>query len=1250
MWKICIDTGGTFTDCLATSPKGETTRLKILSSSKLRGMVDEQLSTTKLKVSIHWHFATDIFKDYKIEILGTNERSAVESLDFETRTMTLTQPLSENITGKEFQITTDEEVPVMAARLLTMTPLGMPFPPIDMRLGSTKGTNALLERKGADVIFITTKGFKDLLKIGNQQRPDLFALNIRKSPVLYNHVIEVDERTDAHGNILNALSTDEITRIEAQIRQFPNHSSIAIALLNSYQNPTHELMIRDKLLASGFNFISCSAVLNPEIKILPRAQTTIANSYLLPIISQYIQGIQSHIDQLRIMTSAGAVVDSTAFTPKDSLLSGPAGGIVGAKSISERSGYNQILTFDMGGTSTDVAIYNNGYDYRYETVVGDAHILSPCLAIETIAAGGGSICKYHNGLLTVGPESAGAHPGPACYGAEGPLTITDVNLLCGRLVEEHFSIPIAQSKAREMLRDTLAAMKLEENTTNESMLLNSFLTIANEKMAEAIKKVSVRRGYSPEDYQLITFGGAGGQHACAIAGLLNIQTVLIPYDAGLLSAYGISQADIETFSEKQLLQKLDSALIDIKKHWLNLQNDAYNALIGQGFSVDSISLKKKLAYLRYRGQESTIEIEVKDDTDYYTAFKQAYSNIYGHWLDDQEIEVESVKLIAAVVAGESKKQAKVAASYEPSPTNHQQCLTSTGWQEAKVFIWEKLKPGAKIVGPAIVVSQNCTVFVENGWEFNLDPHNTAILHKIKKKIAEPGNSSSEAANIELFKNRFIGVVEEMGALLERTSFSVNVKERLDFSCALLDAKGELIVNAPHIPVHLGSLGICVRKVVKQLPIKEGDIVITNHPAYGGSHLPDITLISAVYHEGELIGYVANRAHHAEIGGITPGSMPTHATTLQEEGVIISPQYLASQGAFQWDKIKALLSQSEWPSRSVDENLADLKGGVAALQAGIFGLQKLCTLYSRENVLHYMSALKDYVSNKLWMHLSSLEKKAYEATEYLDDGYKLQVSISIKEPHATFDFSGTDQVHPRNLNATDAIVNSVVLYVLRLLISDDLPLNEGLMQRIKVILPHCLLHPDFENLDPQPAVVGGNTEVSQRLTDTLIKAFGLAACSQGTMNNLLFGNNKFGYYETICGGTGAGNGFNGHDAVHQHMTNTRITDPEIMEWRYPVRLKRFEIRKGSGGEGKWKGGNGVIREIEFLEPLELTILSQHRNKTPYGLKGGMPGQIGQQHLIKASGEGLWLKGIDTCDVQSGDRLVMYTPGGGGYGQG
>lgn len=1247
MWQISIDTGGTFTDCLGFSPKGQIKRLKILSSSNLRGLVTEQLNPHTLKVNFNWHIRQDIFEGFEFEVLGSGEKSIIQSIDFDTNIIRLQSPVSIEQTT-EFQISSNEEVPVLAARLLTSTPLKKNLPALIMRLGSTRGTNALLERKGDDVLFITTKGFKDLISIGNQQRPELFALNIIKPNPLYKNVIEVNERLDRDGNV---LTEPDLGDLEKELSSIPKNGSVAIALMNSYKNPSHEKLLEKTLINNGFKYISRSSALSTNIKILPRAETTIANAYLLPIISNYIQGIEKHIEngRLHVMTSAGAVVNANLFTPKDSLLSGPAGGIVGAKTVAKKSGFNKILTFDMGGTSTDVAVYNDGYDYQYETKVGDAHILSPCLSIVTIAAGGGSICSFAQGVLTVGPESAGAMPGPACYGAGGPLTITDLNLLCGRLVEENFSIPLNKKHAEGALDHIMLALKSGEVKPDRTGLLNSFLTIANEKMAEAIKKVSVRKGYEPKNYTLVTYGGAGGQHSCAIAELLDIQSILIPYDAGLLSAYGISEADIEAFAEKQLLTGLNAALPHMDKWWTELQQHAYTKLEKQGVEAKNIHVKKKLAYLRYQGQENTVEIEVQDDSDYFQSFKDAYKKIYGHWLVGQTVEVESIKLIASSKKAEKHTSDVHVTEYVPEASGKQQCLTGNGWQEARTYIWEKLKPGAIIHGPAIVVSQNCTVFIEVNWQFLLDKNNHAVMKRTAGNANKKDISTPEAASIELFKNRFIGIVEEMGALLERTSFSVNVKERLDFSCALLDADGELIVNAPHIPVHLGSMGICVRKVKEHMPIEEDDVIITNHPAYGGSHLPDITLISGVFENGELTGYVANRAHHAEIGGKTPGSMPTDATQLDQEGVIIEPMYLAKKGTFYWDEIKRLLTHAPYPSRAVDENIADLKGGVAALQAGVTGLKKLCASYSVHEVKQHMHLLKNYVSSKLLQKVKPLSGQTFTATEMLDDGHCLQVYISIDQDKILFDFTGTSDVHPKNLNATEAIVNSVMLYVLRLLMDEDLPLNEGLLQKVEMKIPHGMLNPDFAHLTPAPAVVGGNTEVSQRLTDTLLKALRLSACSQGTMNNLLFGDDSFGYYETICGGTGAGKGFCGQDAVHQHMTNTRITDPEIMEWRYPVRLDKFEIRKNSGGNGKWKGGNGIVREITFLKPLEMTILSQHRIQQPYGLEGGEEGKCGEQYIITASGEKEILEGIDSRKLNPGDKLVVKTPGGGGYGK-
>ncbi|UII34445.1 hydantoinase B/oxoprolinase family protein [Fulvivirga ulvae] len=1247
MWQISIDTGGTFTDCLGLSPEGQLKRLKILSSSNLRGLITQQVAPNILKANFNWHIREDIFEGFEFEILESKERSTIQSIDFNESIIKLQSPVKMERTAK-FQISSNEEVPVLAARLLTSTPLKKPLPALSMRLGSTRGTNALLERKGTDVLFITTRGFKDLIRIGNQQRPELFALNIVKPRPLYKNVIEVNERIDRDGNILQ--ETDEYN-LKQKLSAVPENMSVAIALMNSYKNPCHEQQLERLLLDIGFKYVSCSSSLSGNIKILPRAETTIANAYLLPIISNYIRGIEKHIrkGKLHVMTSAGAVVNADVFTPKDSLLSGPAGGIVGAKTVAEKSGFHEVLTFDMGGTSTDVAVYNNGYDYQYETKVGDAHILSPCLSIETIAAGGGSVCSFTKGVLTVGPESAGAMPGPACYGAGGPLTITDLNLLSGRLVEGNFSIPLNKKHAERALKNVIDELRAQGAEPDEAELLNSFLTIANEKMAEAIKKVSVRKGYEPKNYTLVTYGGAGGQHSCALAELLNIQSILIPYDAGLLSAYGISQADIEAFAEKQLLTGLNAALPAMDKRWKELQQHAFTKLEKQDVEAKNIHVKKKLAYLRYRGQENTVEIEVEAGCDYYQAFKNSYKKIYGHWIEGQSVEVESIKLIASSKKAKEDVTDRSITKYTPKASGKQQCLTNIGWQEAQTHVWEELKPGATIQGPAIVVSQNCTVFIEANWHFLLDKNNHAIMKRTSGSSDQKEISTPEAASIELFKNRFIGIVEEMGALLERTSFSVNVKERLDFSCALLDANGELIVNAPHIPVHLGSMGICVRKVKESMAIEEGDVVITNHPAYGGSHLPDITLISGVFENGELAGYVANRAHHAEIGGKTPGSMPTDATQLDQEGVIIEPMYLAKKGSFYWDDIKDLLTQAPYPSRAVDENIADLKGGVAALQAGITGLKNLCSAYSAYAVKEHMHMLKSYVSSKLLQNVEPLFGQTFTAAETLDDGSRLQVSININEDKIIFDFTGTSEVHPKNLNATEAIVSSVVLYVLRLLMNEDLPLNEGLLQKVEMKIPTCMLSPNFEHLSLPPAVVGGNTEVSQRLTDTLLKALKLSACSQGTMNNLLFGDDSFGYYETICGGTGAGNGFHGQDAVHQHMTNTRITDPEIMEWRYPVRLDKFEIRENSGGKGHWLGGNGIIREITFLKPLEMTILSQHRVQSPYGLEGGEDGKCGKQYIITNKGKVEMLNGIDSRKLHTGDKLVVETPGGGGYGK-
>lgn len=1245
-WQIWIDTGGTFTDCIARTPAGEIQRLKVLSSSVLRGKMVKRVDDHTVQVEMAWPVKHDIFRDFEFRLVEKSFSSKIDWIDLVKNRIHLQSPLHKTFNEATFEITSNEEVPILAARLLTITPVHKKFPPLEMRLGSTRGTNAILERKGARMAFLVTQGFRDLLRIGNQQRPDLFALHVIKPAPLYDLVLEVDERIESDGHVLKSLDSSVIESIVRKLKK-QRIESVAVALLNSYKNPHHEKILSMALAANGFQYVSISNALSSQIKILPRAETCIANAYLDPIIHDYVSGIQKRLSdgKLSIMTSAGSLVRSDSFFPKDSLLSGPAGGVVGAAHQAARSGVRKIIAFDMGGTSTDVSLYNGRFDYRFESRVGDFKILSPSLAVETIAAGGGSICDFDGHRFMVGPHSAGASPGPACYGAGGPLTITDVNVLLGRLDSENFAIPIVQAKSQEALDLLLLKIKrLTRRRYKPEIVLESLIQIANEKMAEAIKKISVQEGYDPHEFTLLSFGGAGGQHACALGDILNMKQVLVPYDAGLLSAHGIGYATIERFDEKLILQSWKTFSPDFQNTLLELFKRAKGTLTSEGFSEHEIKWKKSLVFLRFAGQDSSLEVDYQSGDDLVASFRKKYEAIFGHWID-REVEVESVRVIASIAPKEEKIIEKKIKVYQPEFEKNQWIRSCGKRMKGKIYRWEKLTPGATIAGPALVISGNSTTFIEQHWQWSLDAMNNALL--VQKKKSTTSASHSREAQLELFTNRFTALAQEMGALLQRTSFSVNVKERLDFSCAVLDAQGYLVVNAPHIPVHLGSMGVCVREVSKAITMKEGDVIVTNHPAFGGSHLPDVTLIKPVFYKKKLIGYVTNRAHHAEIGGMKPGSMPANATRLEEEGVIIAPTWLVKRGQPRWDHVRKILSTARYPTRAIEENLADLNGALAAVNLGEKGLQELCRVYDVRGVVRHMLGLRRHAASMLKEKIKSLRKSSFNAVERLDDGSVLRVKITKKRDRLKIDFTGSAKVHPGNLNATPAIVQSVVLYALRLFVNHPLPMNEGLMEPVELVLPTGLLNPDFSK-GKLPAVVGGNTEVSQRLTDTLLKAFGLAACSQGTMNNFLFGNDRFGYYETICGGTGAGRGFQGTDAVHQHMTNTRITDPELLELRYPVRLERFEIRKGSGGKGKWNGGEGIERELFFKEKLEINILTQHRKEKPYGLNGGGTGQTGEQILIRRDGKKEKLKGMDSTVVNPGDRLVIKTPGGGGWG--
>ncbi len=1241
-WQLFVDTGGTFTDCIGISPNQSTKRIKVLSSSTLRAPI---IGVKQNKIAIHnpWKVAPTIFKGYSVRLLGSENWVKIVQVEGDQFQLEKPLPLKK---GDALELTAFEEVPLLAARMLTSTPLDTPFPPLYLKLGSTRGTNALLEKKGAKVFLLTTAGFKDLPKIRDQRRAQLFSLNVAQRDSLAHTTCEVKERIHYNGAIETKLKKEDLDDIY-KAYQTSECQSVAIALVNAHKNNAHEEEILNYLQKRGVQYVSTSTQLSNSIGYLMRLETTLVNAYLKPVIDAYTSNIKAGLGQhpFKIMTSFGGLIDYEHFEPKDCLLSGPAGGIVGAGLKAEESGTNKILTLDMGGTSADVALYHETLDYRYLQKVGDAAIEAPCLAIETIAAGGGSICSFDGKKFQVGPESAGANPGPACYGAGGPLTLTDVNLLLGKMQARAFGIPIhiedAEEKAKEI---TEFINKSTGETFNIQDVLKSFELIANEKMAEAVGNMAINKGHDCKEHALLSFGGAGGMHVCSIAEILGITSVLTPFEAGLLSAYGIGHAQVERMVSQQLLTTIDNSK-DIEGLIQDLFESAQSRLIEEGYQPKDLHNKQCLVYLRFVGQDHTIEVNYEQGMDLAAAFKKKYLHLFAHWIEGKAIEIESIKATAATKHKGGENTTQKPQKY--TPTTSMEVFNQVYQQNIPTFCWEELHRGATMVGPAILYSNNATLMVNDGWNCTINEHNTALLHNNISSSAQQ-TPTIESAQLELYINRLNAIANDMGSMLQRASFSVNIKERLDFSCAILDKKGQLIVNAPHIPVHLGSMGICVRRVAEHLTMEEGDVVITNHPAFGGSHLPDVTLISPFYYQGKLEGYLANRAHHAEIGGSRPGSMPPNAQWLTEEGVIIAPYKLLSKGKANWDAIESMLSNGLYPSRSVQENIADLKGALASINLGQRQMHTLFEKHSASEVQRYMLKIKQYAANLLAKKLQSFNKQHFYAKERLDEGQPIVVAIELQKGRLSINFSGSGGVNNNNMNATEAIVHSATLYVLRLLVDENIPLNEGLLEHVKIHLPHGFLNPNFGALKSKsPAVVGGNTEVSQRLTDTLIKAFELAACSQGTMNNVVFGNDNFGYYETIGGGVGAGDGFHGASAVHQHMTNTKITDPEIIELRYPVAIKEFSIRKNSAGNGKWHGGEGLKRVFSFREKVKVSVITQHRKEQPFGLKGGLPGKTGQQYVQKADGTYIPLKGIDGIEVDSQDLLIIESPGGGGY---
>lgn len=1204
-WRIRVDTGGTFTDAWAIGPDGVERRAKILSDGTLRcrlvaregegWLTDSELVAPDGSL-VGWRCG---------EVNVTASRDGARWLKFDDKSPDV-------VAGDIIELSCGDEAPVAVARLLTGTPAEQALPPVDFRVATTRGTNALLERKGAKLAFFTTAGFGDLLVIRDQRRDRLFSLDQPVPEVLPAFTAEIEGRHDAAGLEVVPLDEAALRQTAAEALQ-AGCTVAAVAFLHSWREPAHELRAGEILRAAGFDRIILSSDVAPLIRLLPRAETAVAEAFLTPVMEHFVRRVSEPLggSEPWLMTSAGGLVPASRFRPKDSLLSGPAGGLVGAAELARSAGFPKVLTFDMGGTSTDVARIDGPFTWRQEQEIGPARVFAPALKIETVAAGGGSICRWRNGRLEVGPESAGADPGPACYGRGGPLTLTDVNLLLGLMDPAKAGIPLDRAASEARLQQLLTELHQACEATTGKELLAGLRDIAVETMAEAIRGVSVREGCDPGDFALLAFGGAGPQHACAVAEKLGVGRVLIPADAGLLSAWGLERARRQEQRVKQVLRPFVD-FEGLTDAWRALADDAAASIPGAEI--------RWLADLRLAGQDSVLTVEVADpgeSTEILTSvFAGEYRKLYGY----PPPANRALELVALRVVAEE--------STVPSP--------------AETF------PSAVEPGPVLLQDRFSTCVIPAAWQIRRGTRGTLLL---ERSLGSDGSERSVPATVRsaLFRSRFEGIVGAMGESLRRTALSTNVKERLDFSCALLDASGHLVASAPHVPVHLGALGVCVREVLRVLDPGSGDVIVTNHPGFGGSHLPDVTLIAPVFDSaGERVAFVANRAHHAEIGGKAPGSMPADARFLAEEGVVISPRLLVRGGEPLFGEVEALLRDAPWPSRRISDNLADLEAQLASIHHGTRAIERLAAEHGGKVVREELHGI---LGRSAALMAARLEGLAFDprTTTAFDDGTPLQLRLSAGDGRMRLDFTGSGGVHPRNLNATPAIVRSTVLFALRLWLGEDVPLNEGLLEAVDIVIPSGLLSPDFGD-DPAaaPAVVGGNVETSQRLTDLLLEALGLAANGPGTMNNFLFGDGSFGYYETLAGGSGAGSRHHGSSGRHVHMTNTAITDPELMEHRFPVRLWKYEIRRGSGGEGGHRGGEGMIREVGFLKPLVVSFLTERRAAGPRGLAGGGDGQPGSQMRIHPDGREEVLPGAVTYQAAAGERVVIRTPGGGGWG--
>jgi len=1126
------------------------------------------------------------------------------------------------------------------------------IPPCRVRMGTTLATNALLERTGERFALVITRGFRDLLAIGTQARPDLFALAIDKPGVLYERVLEVDARLDRAGVPLATPNWPELRRDLAQVRA-AGIDTIAVVVLGDFRTGVLEREIAKVAREVGIADIFCAHQSAPRLGALARGDTASVDAYLSPRLARYLATLEAELPGscLSLMQSSGGLCDAPHFRGPNALLSGPAGGGVALAHIARTLGAPQVLGFDMGGTSTDVSRYAGELERRYEQEISGVRVVAPMLAIHTVAAGGGSICRVRDGRLTVGPESAGSDPGPLCYGRPEAteLTVSDVNFALGRLVAHRFPFELAREPVEQALDARVAELGRAGHRVTRASVAAGFFEIANRNMAEALRKVSVARGFDVRDHALVVFGGAGGQHACALAHLLDMKEVVFHPLAGVLSAYGIGLAELTHHGSRDAERRdlNERALAELEPAFAELEREAERVVREQAPEA-ALELVRRLD-LRYAGSETTLSFQLAPATELRARFEAEHRRTFGHERPGAAIEIVTARVEAfAKERTHAGFTSLLAEGILPEPTRR-----TSLWHDGKhhhdvpVYEREALTAGARIEGPALIAEAIATIVIDPGFWLECRADGILIARPLatseqaaRARIEEP-HAPPDPVTLEVMSNAFMSIAEQMGHVLARTAQSTNIRERLDFSCAIFDRAGELVANAPHIPVHLGAMSESVRAVIRvHHELLPGDVFVTNDPASGGSHLPDMTVVMPVHDEaGALCFFSASRGHHSDIGGITPGSMPAFSSTLAEEGAVFSALRVARDGVLDRELILSILAQGPYPARRPQENLADLEAQIAAARTGARLLLELARTHGLATVERYMLAVQDLAAETVARALSAFPDGRYEHRDQMDDGDEIRVAIEVAHGKLSVDFTGSAGESPGNLNAPRAVTLAAVLYVLRALVGRPIPLNSGCLRHVHVSLPErSLLNPSACR-----AVAGGNVETSQRVVDVLLGAFGVAAASQGTMNNLSFGGADFGYYETIAGGSGAGVDFSGASAVHTHMTNTRITDPEVIEQRFPVRVREFSIRRHSGGKGRNPGGDGVCREYEFLAPLSVSLLSERRVTAPFGLAGGEPGARGRNLL-----NGAEIAGHASFEVTPGDRLRIETPGGGGYG--